>query len=277
MLLRRVLLAASGPTGDSITVNLTTKNLSSVQNSPDTAVCGLRVLSDGTLQTRQGDSSAPWVTDADEWGLPRGSYGADHEIELTSSAGTYPSGPTGWNNISTTRTWELTSTSGAKDFTGVLRIRRLGSILDNATITMDSTVNSAVVALNNKNINGIAVDESASAAIRLLADGTLQTRAGGTGFPFVTDPDEWALPRLSSNGALFEVRFSGSGTANPTGPSIGSWHQLNVTRTWDLIAIAPGVSQDFTGTMEIRPVGGSVVATATMFLTATSLIDPGGS
>jgi len=231
-LLRKVLFAGRSVTDGFPTVALNSKNLSSTVNSPDVARVGIRLLADGTLQTLQGTPASAYVSDADEWGLPRNSgTGAVYEARMRMVSGSWSSGPTTWVSLGSTRTWELSRSAGGNTTVNAeLEIRRSGVIVATAPISASVGVVTATLRLTPKDLFGFAfTGATSSAAIRLLSDGTLQTRGGTTAAAFTSDSSEWALPRSGATGPLYEARMVLVSGVAPSG-TMNTWLQLNATR-----------------------------------------------
>ena len=243
---------------DSVAAFLQDHSLSDTQTDPGVPVTGIRLLNDGTLQTRQGGA---YVSDPNEWAVPRGAIGGLFNARLSRVAGDAVVGPSGWVPMTSTQTWELI---GAGSFTGRLEVAR-GAVVVAATINLDNVLNTQTVNLENKVLTALAFDPGiASAAIRLLPDGTLQTRSSSDTAPFVSDPNEWLNPR--GDGSLFEARLTRASGATPSGDLIGAWLNLGVARTWEIQAAAP-FNQSFSGQLEIRR-GGVVQDVAQITMTA---------
>lgn len=104
-------------------------------------------------------------------------------------------------------------------------------------------------------------DVGSPAEFYLNVDGRIQARQGtGT---VVTDIGTWLAGGGAGGGwEVQSVVLTGSFTSDP---SAGSFINLNTTRTWTRAA-GVGTSQVVTATINIRPVGGSIVTTSTLSL-----------
>ena len=149
---------------------------------------------------------------------------------------------------------------------GQLKIQR-GAVIETATIQMAVSVSGSTISLNNKDLNGFTFAPNiASAAIRLLPDGTMQTRASHSTAPFGAVSNEWGAPRQNLLGVDYEARLSKISGGNPAGDLLGAWLPLNQTRTWDLQSTG---FAEFQGTLDIRQ-NGTILDSATIDLTAFS-------
>lgn len=259
-MLARVLMSVGA--SDSVASAISDKVLAITTNSPTDATVGFRLLSDGTLQVKEGGA---YTSVAGEWANPRGSVGHLFNACLSRVAGDVTSGPTGFVPMTQNRTWELTQTEpGFKTYVGQLKIQR-GTVINTATIQMAVQVVGSNININNKTLSAFTFRPSvASAAIRLLSDGTLMTRASHSNAPFGAVSNEWANPKQNLLGTQYEARLTKTSGTTPSGSLLGAWLSLGSTLTWDLQSASRA---DFTGTLEIRQ-GTNVIDSAAINLNA---------
>lgn len=120
----------------------------------------------------------------------------------------------------------------------------------------------AVVKLTNQTFEAIATDPAtATAGYRLDNAGVAYTGENGT---YSAISGEWLSGGSAGDYECFVTVNSGTLTSGPT----GGWTSLSATQTWTLARTTNG-SSNVNFTIQIRPVGGSVVATATIDMTAT--------
>ncbi len=116
-----------------------------------------------------------------------------------------------------------------------------------------------VVALNDRIITNI----NALAGITLSPSGWLTTISQSGA---VVQETEWSTPRSITNGTGFEARVTVvSGSINQ-GNATDEWLALTSILGWGVQE--DGTTRTCTFTLEIRPNGGSAVATATMTVTS---------
>lgn len=261
-MLGRVLMALGAT--DSVAASIGDQVLAVSVNAPTVAEVGLRLLSNGQMQIKQGGA---YANVAGQWAVPTGNVGGLFNACLSRVAGDAVDGPTGFVPMTSTRTWTLNlAEQGVKTYVGQLKIQR-GAVIETATIQMAVQVVGSNVSLNNKTLSGFTFQPSiASAGIRLLPDGTMQTRASHSNAPFGAVSNEWASPRQNLIGVNYEARLTRLSGTNPVGDLLGAWVPLSQTRTWDLRSTA---FAEFEGTLEIRQ-GGTVLDSANIELTAFS-------
>lgn len=90
-----------------------------------------------------------------------------------------------------------------------------------------------------------------------------------------SDIGDWVNPKTTAAAANFEVRATlDSGSVD--GSSTNTWIGLSTTRSWTVSTFGPDLTNSATLTIEIRPIGGSVVASNTVYLEAETSSDGGG-
>lgn len=112
----------------------------------------------------------------------------------------------------------------------------------------------------------VITNYEALAGVILFPNGmmTVVSHSGGA-----IQPLEWATPRNSALGESFEVRMTTVSGDSNQGDATEEWLPLNTVRGWGVQEA--GVTQNFVGTLEIRPVGGTALVSAT--LTMESIVD----
>ena len=109
----------------------TTYNPSDSVTTPATATAGFRLTSAGDIETAGGT-----YADGGDWLLPKSGM-ALYEVKATLNSGALTTGTTGsWLALSSTRTWTVSTALGAAQAVLTIEIRRIGSSLVLATITV---------------------------------------------------------------------------------------------------------------------------------------------
>lgn len=107
----------------------------------------------------------------------------------------------------------------------------------------------------------------AYAGVQLLSDGRIRiSTSGGSGY---TNLRDFVTPQNSSAAGLYQAKISGVSGTSPSGASAGVWLDLTSSRTWYLLRSTdtPGTTTS-SFTLEIRPVGGAVLDSVTVNLSA---------
>lgn len=111
----------------------------------------------------------------------------------------------------------------------------------------------------------LTIQSSLVATLQLLPDGTLQTIANGNTISY---DNQWATGKFSVLGASYEAKLTlDSGNALTSGSAVDSWLPLSDIISWSLYSPL-GVTISSECTLEIRPKGGSTVATASIVFIA---------
>lgn len=121
------------------TVSITDQTVSNSRADPLDTVAQYRLNSSGIAEKSNGLGA--YSTIAGEW-LVSGSA-ANFDARFTPTIGTLTSGPTGWNNLATSREFIVSQTVvGSKSCTGTLEIRNASTlaVLDTATIVLTAEV-----------------------------------------------------------------------------------------------------------------------------------------
>lgn len=131
-------------TGDIVRAAFTTSG------NPVTATGGVRLQTDGTLQTSEGSGTGASYADkaSGQWHLaePDAGIGSGFEARMTINSGALDAGDalSTWISLGTERTWSTSETSdnGSTEANLTLEIRRTGSsaVLRSATFTIRGTV-----------------------------------------------------------------------------------------------------------------------------------------
>lgn len=112
-----------------------------------------------------------------------------------------------------------------------------------------------------------AENHEALASASLNANGELLVISASGG---ITRANEWGHPRKIDIGENYEARIVPiSGTINQ-GENTGEWLPINTIRAWGVQA--DPTTHEFKGTLEIRPLGGVVIASANVTFISTSSI-----
>lgn len=264
------------PTTEVVTLSSRTINATgeTVQGSPRTITASLTLASNGRLSTSDG------VTSSTEWGIS--TTGSDYEARFTPAGGAAFDGAAtaAWVSLGSDRTWSESLTTTAANgqpvtqvTSGVLEIRDVATstIRATATITFNLvvTVVASSVRLTDQTFNttGISLDPSPAYNFNFVSfgsDGRLQAYQDSF---LITVPNEWGP---GQNSAAHEVRF--------TLLSLHPQHRVmagTVFGTWQNLAFSAGYGLDMEFTsvgeydtestvlVEIRPIGGAVIASAT--------------
>lgn len=80
----------------------------------------------------------------------------------------------------------------------------------------------------------------------------------------------WTSPTTTGIGSDYEVRLAYNTGDSPTGPTLGSFHRMDVSRTWQLYNDVTDSTKtcNVTATIRVYP-GGATVATHSFNMTAT--------
>ena len=148
--------AIAGSSNNPIDISALTGTLSrsafTTSGNPVTATAGVRLQTDGTLQTSEGTGTGSSYADkaAGQWYIsePSSGIGAGFEVRVTINSGSLDAGDAinTWIALSTERTWGTSETSdnGSTSANLTLEIRRAGgaTVLRSATFTIQATVTS---------------------------------------------------------------------------------------------------------------------------------------
>jgi hypothetical protein len=121
------------------------------------------------------------------------------------------------------------------------------------------------VQISDQDINDFQIGQVASVEYSLLANGTAFRATSITGPQQI--PFEWTNPTLPL-GPSYEVRATLLGGTAPSG-TVGSWLSLASNRNWSLSLPTPGFEFCVLLVEIRRAVDSTVVATATISLTAS--------
>ena len=126
-----VIAALAGNAANAPTINVLNDVVSDIASPPVTVSYSLQ--SDGAIAFTN-------ILDVRYWITPQSGM-SDYEVLATLNYGALASGTIGsWEDLSVTRTWELTANSGFVQAQIILQIRRIGTttVLDSATITLQA-------------------------------------------------------------------------------------------------------------------------------------------
>jgi hypothetical protein len=106
---------------------------------------------------------------------------------------------------------------------------------------------------------------NAVATIRFETDGVItMIRVNGG-----TTTSAWGSPTSSGEGANYWVRATLDSGTSPSGPALGSWHQLSSARAWALTQTSSGVSScQLTIQIASDSGGSNILSTCTVTLEA---------
>lgn len=127
---------------------------------------------------------------------------------------------------------------------------------------------SQAVKLTDLVIDGSKLFDNTSgyARFELYSNGTLISDS--TNLPTYPIPGQWLQTTQPGAGTGYEVRVSLISGNVPAGPALSQWHSLSTNKSWLLSRIFNGTLEAVV-LVEIRPVAGSVVASATFTMTVT--------
>lgn len=114
----------------------------------------------------------------------------------------------------------------------------------------------------------------AQAGIQVNVNGNVYERVNGSTWTAQNPSTEWIDAFVSETSSAYEVQLDTAsvfGTATLNGPSRGTYHQLNLTRTWTLDALSSSSqSGTFNSTLRIREIANPTTnfITASVFLSA---------
>lgn len=104
------------------------------KREPLTATAGFRVLRNGTVERYIFGS---WTYQDDWSSSPAADVGDGFEVAISLNSGVIPSGPSGYNALTTTRTWTLSqSVVGTVTSNVDVTIRQIGNASNSTTFTV---------------------------------------------------------------------------------------------------------------------------------------------
>lgn len=104
---------------------------------------------------------------------------------------------------------------------------------------------------------------TATAVYRVASDGKVYSVVNGGA---ARELEQWCTPTTSAGN--YEARATVTAGALTSGTT-GSWVALTSTRDWTLQETVSGTAALCTFTIELRPIGGATIASATIYLGAT--------
>lgn len=122
-------------------VKLTDQVISNTRPDPLTCNANYRLNLSGAAE--RSNAAGTYSTISGEW-LLTGSA-SDYDCRFTPTSGTLTSGPTGWNNLATSREFKVTQTVvGDKTCIGTIEIRDASTLVVLATATIELTATVSV-------------------------------------------------------------------------------------------------------------------------------------
>lgn len=123
------------------------------------------------------------------------------------------------------------------------------------------------VTVSGESVTGLKLSGTATAGIRVNADGTIDKNQNGI-YSQIDAATDWIIPNGSAS-SLYEVRVTSvTGSFSNAAAAPNTWINLGSNREWNVIQVGEG-SSTASFTLEIRYDGGAVLDSGTYFLTAT--------